>query len=135
MKSGVPILIGLFLLSGGFLWAGDVPEGETVKVSIGDEMLKGELLSVTPELIVIRQKDKDDNVVVLGCPTNDTEIVTLRKKCGPIGAILFKKKKFKFAAQKPEVTNENLNRLAYYALYGKLIPDYIKEVMKPYVKS
>jgi hypothetical protein len=135
MKTVARLVLLALVFSGGLLAAAKTPEGEMVKVYIQNKTFKGELLSVTPELIVImiKEKDKERKIVketVLGCPTLETEIVKVQKRCGPVGAIFMKAKKFTFKKSTPAKINENLVKLSYYALYGSLIPDHIRERMK-----
>jgi len=139
MKKIASILFVLALLSLAPLLAEEYPEGRTVKVTILDqagnekETLKGELLSVTPDLIVLNIKnEKDDKPVVLGCPVANTEVVSLKKVCGPIVAIFQKSKKFDFDKNDPAKNNENLAKLSYYALYGTFIPDDVRQQMTLY---
>ncbi len=105
-----------------------LPEGKKVKVNIQDKTFKGELLSVTSDLIIIRfrneEKKKD---VILGCPTNETEVVTLVKGCGPIGNLFTKGKSYTFKKNTPAKINENIVSLSHDALYASKIPDYVKE--------
>ncbi|MCX6558750.1 MAG: hypothetical protein NTW95_15190 [Candidatus Aminicenantes bacterium] len=110
---------------------GGLPEGEKVKVNIEDKTFKGELLSVTPELIIIRFRDEKKNKeVVMGCPVPETEVVKVRRGCGPIGNLFAKDRKFTFKNNTPVKINENVVNLSHDALYGSMIPDYIKEQLK-----
>lgn len=108
-----------------------LPEGEKVKVNIEDKAFKGELLSVTPELIIIRFRDEKKNKdVVLGCPVPETEVVKVKRGCGPIGNLFAKDRKFTFKNNTPVKINENIANLSTDALYGSMIPDYVKEQLK-----
>ena len=110
---------------------GGLPEGEKVKVNIQDKTFKGELLSVTPELIIIRFRDEEKkNDVVLGCPVPETDVVKVKKGCGPIGNIFAKGRKFQFRKNTPAKISENVVNLSHDALYGSMIPDHVKELMK-----
>ncbi len=110
--------------------AGGLPEGKQVKVNIQDKTFKGELLSVTPELIVIRYKDVDKNKdVVLGCPTNETEMVQVKRGCGPIVGLLQKDKKYAFKDKSPDKITENVADLSHDSLYASKMPDWVKEQM------
>jgi hypothetical protein len=112
------------------LWlvaADDLPEGQKVKIYIQNKIFKGELLSVTPELIVIREGEKK---IVLGCPVSDTEVVKVRHRCGPIGNIFAKGRKYVFKKNTPDKIKENIVNLSHDALYGSMIPDYIKGQIK-----
>jgi hypothetical protein len=110
---------------------GGLPEGEKVKVNIGDKTFTGELLSVTPELIIIRFRDEKKNKeVVLGCPVPVTEVVKVKRGCGPIGNLFAKDRKFTFKDNTTANINENVVNLSHDALYGSMIPDYVKEQLK-----
>jgi hypothetical protein len=110
---------------------GGLPEGRKVKVNIEDKTFKGELLSVTPELIIIRFRDEEKKKeVILGCPIAETDVVKLQKGCGPIGNIFAKDKRFTFRNNPPAKINENIVTLSPDALYGSKIPDYVKEQLK-----
>ena len=110
---------------------GGLPEGEKVKVNIQDKTFKGELLSVTPELIIIRFRDEEKKKdVVLGCPVPETDVVKVKKGCGPIGNIFAKGRKFQFRKNTPAKISENVVNLSRDALYGSMIPDHVKELMK-----
>ena len=110
---------------------GGLPEGEKVKVNIEDKTFKGELLSVTPELIIIRFRDEKKNKdIVLGCPVPETEVVKVKRGCGPIGNLFAKDRKFTFKNNTLVKINENVATLSTDALYGSMIPDYIKEQLK-----
>ncbi|MCX6555642.1 MAG: hypothetical protein NTZ12_11630 [Candidatus Aminicenantes bacterium] len=110
---------------------GGLPEGEKVKVNIEDKTFKGELLSVTPELIIIRFHDeKKDKDIVLGCPVPETEVVKVKKGCGPIGDLIAKDNRFEFKNNTQIKINENVVTLSHDALYGSMIPDYVKEQLK-----
>ena len=107
---------------------GGLPEGRKVKVNIEDKTFKGELLSVTPELIIIRFRDEEKKKdVILGCPVSETDVVKLQKGCGPIGNIFAKDHKFTFKKNTPAKINENVVELSHDALYASKIPDYVKE--------
>jgi hypothetical protein len=111
--------------------ADKLPEGQKVKVYIQDKIFKGELLSVTPELIVIRFRDEEKKKdIVLGCPVLDTEVVKVQKRCGPIGNIFAKGRKYTFKKNTPAKVSENIVNLSHDALYGSMIPDHVKELMK-----
>ena len=130
------ILALLIILVFSSLWlaaADELPEGRKVKVYIQDKTFKGELISVTPELIVIRLFDKDkdkEKRIIMGCPVLETEVVKVMKNCGPIGNIFAKGRKFTFKKNTPAKISENIADLSHDALYGSLIPDHIKEQMK-----
>jgi len=110
---------------------GGLPEGRKVKLYIQDKTFKGELLSVTPELIIIRFRDKEKKKdVILGCPVPETDIVKVRKGCGPIGNMFAKNRKFEFKKKNPAVVKENIVNLSHDALYASMIPDYVKEQLK-----
>jgi hypothetical protein len=134
MKKTIFVLLATLLLSCLWLVAADeLPEGRTVKVYIQDKTYKGELLSVTPELIVIRVFDKDkdrDKEIIMGCQVVETELVKVLKRCGPIGNIFAKGRKFEFKKKDQAKIQENVADLSHDALYGSMIPDYIKEKMK-----
>ncbi|HSQ35452.1 MAG TPA: hypothetical protein VLQ89_05615 [Candidatus Binatia bacterium] len=107
---------------------GGLPEGRKVKVTIQDKTFKGELLSVTPELIIIRFRDEEKKKeVILGCPVPETEVVRLVKGCGPIGNIFAKDRKFTFKKNTPDKINANVVELSHDALYASKVPDYVKE--------
>lgn len=107
---------------------GGLPEGRKVQVNIQDKTFKGELLSVTPELIIIRFRDEEKKKeVILGCPVPETEVVKLVKGCGPIGNIFAKDRKFTFKKNTPDKINENVVELSHDALYASKVPDYVKE--------
>ena len=107
---------------------GGLPEGRKVKVTIQDKTFKGELLSVTPELIIIRFRDEEKKKeVILGCPVPETEVVRLVKGCGPIGNIFAKDRKFTFKKNTPDKINANVVELSLDALYASKVPDYVKE--------
>jgi hypothetical protein len=110
---------------------GGLPEGQKVKLNIQDKTFKGELLSVTPELIIIRFHDENKNKdVVLGCPVPETDMVKVQKGCGPIGNLFAKDRKFTFKKNTPARISENVVTLSTDALYGSMIPDYVKEQLK-----
>lgn len=124
------ILLLLVMLVFSALWlvaADELPEGQKVKVYIQNKTFKGELLSVTPELIVIREEEKK---IVLGCPVSETEVVKVQKRCGPIGNIFAKGRKYAFKKNTPAKIKENIADLSHDALYGSRIPDHVKEQMK-----
>ncbi len=132
MKKIVLLLAVSLLLTGCvcFPTAGGLPEGKQVKVNIQDKTFKGELLSVTQELIVIRYKDKDkDKEIVLGCPTNETELVKVKRGCGPIVGLLSKDKKYRFKDTPPAKIGENIIDLSHDSLYASKMPDWVKEQM------
>jgi hypothetical protein len=109
---------------------GGLPEGQKVKVYIQDKTFKGELLSVTPELIIIRfRNEKKKKDIILGCPVLDTEVCKVQKGCGPIGNIFAKGREFTFKNNTPVKISENVVQLSHDALYGSMIPDYVKELM------
>lgn len=109
---------------------GGLPEGKKVKVRIQDKTFKGELLTVTPELIVIRYHDEDKNKdVILGCPTGETEIVKVKRGCGPIVGLLQKDKKYAFKGNPADKINKNVVSLSHDSLYASKMPDWIKEQM------
>jgi len=128
MKKITLLLLVMLVFSA--LWlvaADDLPEGQKVKVFIQNKIFKGELLSVTPELIVIREEDKK---IVLGCPVSETEVVKVQKRCGPIGNIFAKGRKYTFKKNTPAKIKENIADLSQDALYGSMIPDHVKKQMK-----
>ncbi|MBU4267956.1 MAG: hypothetical protein KJ808_03805 [Acidobacteria bacterium] len=130
------IMLLLMVLIFSALWltaADNLPEGQKVKVYIQNKTFSGELLSVTPELIVIRVNDKNkekEKRIVLGCSVLDTEVVKVLKRCGPIGNIFAKGRKYNFKKTNQAKINENITDLSHDALYGSLIPDHVKEQMK-----
>lgn len=130
----ITLLLIVLVFSALWLAAADsLPEGQKVKVYIQDKTFKGELISVTSELIVVRLFDKDkekDKRVILACPVAETEVVKVQKRCGPIGNIFAKGRKYTFKKNTPARINENIVNLSHDALYGSLIPDYVKEQMK-----
>jgi len=133
MKKIMLLLSVILILSGCICKpiVGGLPEGEKVKVNIEDKTFKGELLSVTPELIIIRFHDEKKNKdVVLGCPVPETEVVKVRRGCGPIGNLFAKDRKFTFKNNTPVKINENVVNLSHDALYGSMIPDYVKEQLQ-----
>ena len=110
--------------------AGGLPEGKQVKVNIQDKTFKGELLSVTQELIVIRYKDEDKKKdVILGCPTGETELVKVKRGCGPIAGLLQKDKKYAFKDKSTDKITENVTDLSHDSLYASKMPDWVKEQM------
>ncbi|MBN2345898.1 MAG: hypothetical protein JXO51_05865 [Candidatus Aminicenantes bacterium] len=107
---------------------GGLPEGRQVKVNIQDKTFRGELLSVTPELIIIRFLDEEKKQdVILGCPVPETEVVKVKKGCGPIGNLFAKNRKFTFKNNTPEKINENIVDLSHDSLYASKMPDWVKE--------
>ena len=113
--------------------ASGYPEGKKVKVEIDDKTFKGELLSVTSELVIIRFRDEENKKdIILGCPTGETEVVKLLKGCGPIGNLFSKGKKYTFKKNTLDKINENVSELSRDAMYASKIPDYVKEEMKLY---
>lgn len=134
MKKVTLIVLIILVFSSLWLIAADkMPEGRKVKVYIQDKTFKGELISVTPDLVVIRfvdeSKDKGKEII-LGCPIAETEVVKVLKNCGPIGNIFAKDRKFSFKKNTPAKISENIAELSHDALYGSLIPDPIKGQMK-----
>ena len=110
---------------------GGLPEGRKVKVYIQDKTFKGELLSVTPELIIIRFRDEEKKKdIVLGFPVPETEVCKVQKGCGPIGNLFAKNRKFTFKKNTPLKINENVVELSRDALYASKIPDYVKEQLQ-----
>jgi len=113
--------------------ASGYPEGKRVKVNIEDKTFKGELLSVTTELVIIRFRDEvKKKDIILGCPTHETEVVKLLKGCGPIGNLFTKGKTYEFKKNTQTKINENVSELSHDAMYASKIPDYVKEEMKLY---
>jgi hypothetical protein len=107
---------------------GGLPEGRKVKVYIQDKTFKGELLSVTPELIIIRFRDEEKKKdIVLGCPVPETDLVKVKKGCGPIGNMFAKNRKFAFKKNTQAKIKENIATLSHDSLYASMIPDYVKE--------
>ncbi|MDD8013412.1 MAG: hypothetical protein PHX05_08055 [Acidobacteriota bacterium] len=114
----------------------DLPEGRIVKVDIEKKTFKGELLSVTSELIIIRFRDEEKKKeIIMGYPVPDTEVCKVQKGCGPIGNILAKDRKFTFKNNTQAKIKENVADLSRDALYGSKIPDFIKEQMKLFGKD
>jgi len=118
-------------------YAAALPEGAKVKVYIHDRTLYGELLSVTPELIVIKQKadSKDEKgekreETIIGCPTPDTEVVKVQKGCGAVVNLFLSTKKYEFKDHDAEEVKANLVDLSHFGLYGAKIPDHVREQMK-----
>ena len=134
----ITLLLIVLVISSLWLVAADtLPEGQKVKVYIQSKTFQGELLSVTPELIVIRVADKNkekEKQLVLGCPVLDTDMVKVQKRCGPIGNIFAKGRKYTFKKNTPAKINENVINLSHDALYGAMIPDHVKELMKLFGK-
>jgi len=112
---------------------GGLPEGRKAKIYIEDKAFKGELLSVTPEMIIIRffddQKKKD---IILGCPVPETKLCKVHKGCGPIGNLFAKDRKFYFKDKSTEKVNENIVDLSHDSLYASKVPDWVKEQLTPY---
>jgi hypothetical protein len=109
---------------------GGLPEGRKVKVNIQNKTFKGELLSVTSDLIIIRFRDEEKKKdIILGCPVPETEIVKVKKGCGPIGGLFAKNTKFTFKNNTPAKISENIVNLAHDSLYASKIPEYVKEQM------
>ncbi len=107
------------------------PEGRKVKLEIEDKTFKGELLSVTSELIIIRFRDEEKKKdVILGCPTSETEVVKMVKGCGPIGNLFTKGKTYTFKKNTQDKISENISELSHDALYASKVPDYVKEELK-----
>lgn len=105
-------------------------EGRNVRVNIQDKIFKGELLSVTPELIIILFYDADKKKdVVVGCPVLETEVCKVPRGCGPIFGVLTKDKKFTFKGNPPDEINKNIVELSHDSLYASKIPDWVKEQM------
>lgn len=127
MKKITLLLVMLVFAAIWLVAADELPEGQKVKVYIQNKMFQGELLSVTPELIVIREEEKK---IVLGCPVLETDVVKVQKRCGPIGNIFAKGRKYTFKKNTPAKIKENIVGLSHDALYGSLIPDLVKEQMK-----
>jgi hypothetical protein len=110
---------------------GGLPEGRKVRVDIQNKTFKGELLSVTPELIIIRFRDEEKKKdIYLGCPVPETDVVKLKKGCGPVGNLFAKDRKFTFKKNTPAKISENVVELSHDALYASMIPDYVKEQLK-----
>ncbi len=110
---------------------GGLPEGRKVKVFIQDKTFKGELLSVTPELIIVRFRDEEKKKdIILGFPVPETEVCKVQKGCGPIGNLFAKGRKFTFKGNTQIKINKNVVELSHDALYASKIPDYVKEQMK-----
>jgi hypothetical protein len=132
MRKITLVLLVMLVFAALLLVAADkLPEGQKVKVYIQDKIFKGELLSVTPELIVIRFRDEEKKKdIVLGCPVPETEVVKVQKRCGPIGNIFAKGRKYTFKKNTPAKVSENIVNLSHDALYGSMIPDHVKELMK-----
>jgi hypothetical protein len=107
---------------------GGLPEGRKVKVNIQDKTFKGELLSVTPELIIIRFRDEEKKKdIILGCPVPETEVVKVKKGCGPIGNMFAKNRTFTFKNNTQAKINENIVNLSHDSLYASKVPDFVKE--------
>ena len=131
MKKITLLLIMLIFSALWLVAAEDLPEGQKVKVYIQNKTFKGELLSVTTELIVIRIRDEEKKKdIILGFPVLDTEVVKVQKRCGPIGNIFAKGRKYTFKKNTPAKIKENIADLSHDALYGSMIPDHVKEQMK-----
>jgi len=113
---------------------GGLPQGRQVRVDIEvanqDRTYKGELLSINPELIIIRFFDKKLNKdVLLAMPLADTEVCKVKKGCGPIGGLFAKNRKFTFKGNPPAKISENISDLSHDALYASKIPEWVKEQM------
>ncbi len=109
---------------------GGLPEGRKAKVYIQDKTFKGELLSVTPELIIIRfYDDNKKKDIILGCPVLETKVCKVNKGCGPIGNLFAKDRKFYFKDKPAAKINENIADLSHDSLYASKIPDWVKEQM------
>jgi hypothetical protein len=107
---------------------GGLPEGRKAKVYIEDKTFKGELLSVTPELIIIRFYDEDKKKdIILGFPVPETEVCKVKKGCGPIGNLFAKNRNFTFKGNTAAKINENVVELSHDSLYASKIPDWVKE--------
>lgn len=136
MRKIILSLLIIFVFSALWLAAADeLPEGRKVKVYIQNKTLTGELISVTPEMVVIRLFDKDkdrEKRIIVGCPIAETEVVKVIKNCGPIGNIFAKGRKYNFKKSTQANVQENIADLSHDALYGSKIPDFIKEQMKPF---
>lgn len=107
---------------------GGLPEGRQAKVDIQNKIFKGELLSVTSDLIIIRfydEKKKQD--VIMGFPVPETDVCKVQKGCGPIGNLFAKNRKFTFRKNTQTKIQENVADLSHDALYGSKIPDAIKD--------
>lgn len=133
MKKNILLLSVIVILSACICnpIATGLPQGKKVKVNIQDKTFKGELLSVTSELIIIRFRDENKKKdVILGCPTNDTEVVKLLKGCGPVGNLFTKGKTYEFKKNSPDKINQNVSELSHDALYASKVPDYVKEELK-----
>lgn len=114
---------------------GGLPEGRKVKVDIEDETYKGELLSVTSDLIIIRYFDeKTEKDVLLGFPVLDTDVCKVKKGCGPIGNLFAKNRKFTFKGNSPDKINRNVVELSHDSLYASKIPDWVKEQLTYFKK-
>lgn len=112
---------------------GGLPEGRKVKVYIDDDKFKGELLSVTSELIIIRYFDKDKKKdIILGFPVPETELCKVQKGCGPIGNLFAKNRKFAFKNKPPVQIDENVAELSHDSLYASKVPDWVKEQLTLY---
>jgi len=134
MRKIILSLLIIFVFSALWLAAADkLPEGRKVKVYIQDKTFQGELISVTSELVVIRLFDKDkekEKRIIMGCPVAETDVVKVKKNCGPIGNIFAKGRKYNFKKNTPAKISENIADLSHDALYGSKIPDAVKEQMK-----
>jgi hypothetical protein len=115
---------------------GGLPEGRKAKLDIEDKVFKGELLAVTPELIVIRFRDEEKNKdVIMGFPVPETEMCKIQKGCGPIGNLFAKNKKFTFKDNSPEKIQKNVVELSHSSMYASKIPDWVKEEMVIFEKK
>lgn len=105
-----------------------LPEGRQVQVDIQNKTFDGELLSVTPELIIIRFRDeKKKKDMILGFPVPETDACKVKKGCGPIGGIFAKGRRYTFKKNTPAKISENVSELSHDALYASKIPDHVKE--------
>lgn len=110
---------------------GGLPEGRQVKVDIQNKDFKGELLSVTSDLIIIRFYDEEKKQdVIMGFPVPETDVCKVQKGCGPIGNLFAKNRKFTFKKNTQTKIQKNVADLSRDALYGTKIPDFVKEQMK-----
>jgi hypothetical protein len=128
-KTTLLLLVMLVIAAVWLVAADDLPEGQKVKVYIQNKMFKGELIAVTPELIIVRIEDKNkdkEKRLVLGCPVPETEVVKVLKRCGPIGNIFAKGRKYNFKKNTQAKVSENIVNLSHDALYGSMIPDHVK---------
>jgi hypothetical protein len=113
-----------------------LPEGRKVKLDIEDRIFKGELLAVTPELIIIRfQDEKKKQDVIMGFPVPETDVCKVQKGCGPIGNLFAKNRKFTFKNNTLAKIQKNVVDLAHDSLFAAKIPDYVKEQMVLFEKK